>query len=264
MKLFENGGKKTQKYIYKMKKEENKLKGGKADKLTLQDIANKFNVSLLIIKNQLKKGLEVEIEHTNDKEKAREIVMDHLSEFPDYYDRLKKMEKSADKEFKNENTKFLIKKLIRESFNTDIFTEEYFKQRVPFLKEYNFFSRKNGIQAQKVSFHENVRKMYGEEIVNFPQFNVSSEFVYYKQVINETNFHNFILKNSFHIMQPKNMDDLNFRVFNAAMRQVENKYSYSYETSDITEEELNKIINSLNEILFKIENFSGENNTSLF
>jgi translation initiation factor 2 alpha subunit (eIF-2alpha) len=59
------------------------------------------------------------MEHTNDKEKATEIATDHVSEFPDYYDRLDKMEKKADKEWKSsdvsENTKTLIKRLIREN-----------------------------------------------------------------------------------------------------------------------------------------------------
>jgi hypothetical protein len=94
----------------------NKLVGGKADKLTIQDIANKFKVPVSKIENQMKKGLGVEMEHTNDREKATEIVMDHLSEFPDYYDRLIKMEKQADKEI-NENTKTLIKNRLRESLN---------------------------------------------------------------------------------------------------------------------------------------------------
>jgi hypothetical protein len=41
---------------------------------------------------QLSKGIKVEMEHTSDKEVAREIAMDHLTEFEDYYDRLEKIE----------------------------------------------------------------------------------------------------------------------------------------------------------------------------
>jgi hypothetical protein len=100
---------------------ENKLKGGKSDKLSLQQIADKFDVSLEKIKAQLEKGVGVEMEHTTDKEKATEIATDHISEFPDYYDRLNKMEKKAVKDFKSsditENTKTLIKRLIRENLN---------------------------------------------------------------------------------------------------------------------------------------------------
>jgi hypothetical protein len=97
---------------------ENNLVGGKSDKLSLQDIADKFDVSLEKIKSQLQKGVKVEMEHTSNKEKAKEIATDHISEFPDYYDRLEKMENKASKEIKtkkmNENTKTLIKKLLRE------------------------------------------------------------------------------------------------------------------------------------------------------
>jgi translation initiation factor 2 alpha subunit (eIF-2alpha) len=61
------------------------------------------------------------MEHTSDKEKATEIAMDHISEFADYYDRLEKMEKKASKEWKTsdvtENTKTLIKRLIRENLD---------------------------------------------------------------------------------------------------------------------------------------------------
>lgn len=97
---------------------ENEIKGGKADNLSLQQIADNFKVSVDKIKSQVKKGVGVEMEHTNDKEKATEIAMDHVSEFPDYYDRLDKMEKKAEKNWKiNESTKSLIKHLIRENVN---------------------------------------------------------------------------------------------------------------------------------------------------
>jgi len=102
-------------------KEANTLKGGKSDKLSLQDIADKFDVTIEQIKSQIQKGIKVEMEHTSDKEKATEIATDHVSEFPDYYDRLEKMENKAAKEWKTtdvtENTKSLIKRLIRENFN---------------------------------------------------------------------------------------------------------------------------------------------------
>ena len=98
--------------------EANTLKGGKSDKLSLQDIADKFDVTIEQIKSQIHKGIQVEMEHTSDKEKATEIATDHVSEFQDYYDRLEKMENKAAKETKtknmNENTKSLIKRLLRE------------------------------------------------------------------------------------------------------------------------------------------------------
>lgn len=68
------------------------IKGGLSDKSTIEDIAKKHNVSISDIENQLKKGIEVEREHTNNIEMAKEIAMDHLFELPDYYDRLEKIE----------------------------------------------------------------------------------------------------------------------------------------------------------------------------
>lgn len=44
---------------------------------------------------QLKMGIEVEQEHTTNKDVARTIALAHLSEISDYYTRLKKMESEA-------------------------------------------------------------------------------------------------------------------------------------------------------------------------
>ena len=95
----------------------NSIKGGKADKFSIKDIAKKFNVSVEKIEAQIKKGVEIEKEHTSDKEKATEIAMDHVSEFPDYYDRIEKMEKDAKKDWNSESIKPLIKNLLRENLN---------------------------------------------------------------------------------------------------------------------------------------------------
>ena len=47
---------------------------------------------------QLEKGIKVELEHSGDKEAAKEIAKDHLTENPKYYDHLEDMEKKMDKE----------------------------------------------------------------------------------------------------------------------------------------------------------------------
>lgn len=49
---------------------------------------------------ELKMGIEVEQEHTNDPRMAERIAKDHLAEIPDYYTRLKKMEDEAKSEKK--------------------------------------------------------------------------------------------------------------------------------------------------------------------
>jgi hypothetical protein len=66
-------------------KKKQKLKGGKGDKLT-PDQVNPY---------EFKKGWKHELEHTDDIEKAKEIALDHLAEDPMYYSRLATMEKRA-------------------------------------------------------------------------------------------------------------------------------------------------------------------------
>jgi hypothetical protein len=63
------------------------IPGGKADKKTDTDFDPK----------QMAMGEKIEMEHTNDRAKAREIARDHLEEFGDYYTRLEKMEQQAEK-----------------------------------------------------------------------------------------------------------------------------------------------------------------------
>ena len=43
----------------------NKLKGGKADKLTPKDISDKFNVDITKINKEIELGVNVELEHTD-------------------------------------------------------------------------------------------------------------------------------------------------------------------------------------------------------
>jgi hypothetical protein len=77
----------------KKKVQENeKLKGGLSDNMSLGDIAVKHKVNIEDLTKQFIQGVKVEMEHTNDKQKAKEIAMDHLSEDPKYYSKLKKIE----------------------------------------------------------------------------------------------------------------------------------------------------------------------------
>jgi|688.fasta_scaffold235529_2 hypothetical protein len=78
----------------------NLLKGGNADNKSLIQIAKKhdakgyYHIDNMVqsLKRQVAIGIPVEMEHTDDKDKAKEIVMDHLWEDPTYYTKLKKME----------------------------------------------------------------------------------------------------------------------------------------------------------------------------
>ena len=106
--------------------ESNKIKGGKADNLSVKDIADKFKLPVGKIEKEIEIGIKVELEHTDDKVKALEIVKDHLTEFPDYYTRLDKMEndaKKANEKLKENTMKNLIKESLRKRLNENLKTQ---------------------------------------------------------------------------------------------------------------------------------------------
>lgn len=57
---------------------------------TVEEIARKHGVPVNQIRDQLEQGIKIEMEHTSKRDVAQEIALDHLNEYPDYYDRLKK------------------------------------------------------------------------------------------------------------------------------------------------------------------------------
>lgn len=59
---------------------------------SFDEIQKKHGISPDVLNKQLRKGIKVEKEHTSDLAMATEIALDHLDEFPDYYDRLEKAE----------------------------------------------------------------------------------------------------------------------------------------------------------------------------
>jgi hypothetical protein len=72
------------------------MEGGHSlDKPTpsLAAISKKTGVGYKTLLLQVQKGIRVELEHTSDFKVAKEIALDHIAEFPDYYDRLEKVEK---------------------------------------------------------------------------------------------------------------------------------------------------------------------------
>lgn len=86
--------------IGKQTNESELLKGGNADRKSLIQIAKKHNAKdyyhidnmVNSLNRQLEMGIKVEMEHVDDKAKAKEIAMDHLWEDPTYYTKLKKIE----------------------------------------------------------------------------------------------------------------------------------------------------------------------------
>ena len=77
----------TMKSLNEASKKENKLKGGKGDKLD----ADHVNY------HEFTKGWKHELEHTDDIDKAKEIALDHIAEDPNYYTRLDMVEYQDEK-----------------------------------------------------------------------------------------------------------------------------------------------------------------------
>jgi len=74
---------------------EEKIKGGLAEGKKNSDFP----------KEQIDKGVKIELEHTSDKNLAKEIAKDHLVENKQYYSYLAEMEKKMDREKKEAKKK---------------------------------------------------------------------------------------------------------------------------------------------------------------
>lgn len=102
--------------IHEKTQPQDQLKGGLADNKTIEYIAREQNENIEFAKEQLKKGIAVEMEHSDNKEIAKEIALDHLSESINYYIELEKMEnklEGGDSENIKENTDVELNKLFR-------------------------------------------------------------------------------------------------------------------------------------------------------
>jgi hypothetical protein len=79
-----------------IKEGEDQIPGGLAKGMTLNDIAEKHGMSVDMLVAEFKKGIQTEMEHTTDREMAKEITMDHLFEDPQYYTKLATVEEYVD------------------------------------------------------------------------------------------------------------------------------------------------------------------------
>lgn len=174
-------------------------------------------------------------------------------------------------ELKNRITATIRQYLIEEEISSDNI-KNILIERIPFLSVYEIFEHprdKNRLQAQRRVQNENVKMMMGDTILTFPQYNILSEIIYYPHRVYENTFHNFIIKNQFFPLQPKEMDDLTYHVFIEALKLMREKLSYSNEImvkdgEEIPKKVLDKIINDMNGILFKVEEFTEKYSIDLF
>lgn len=63
------------------------------DVQTVDQLADKHQVSVDYIQKQLQAGISVEHEHSSSSKVARRIALAHIGERPDYYEKLKVVER---------------------------------------------------------------------------------------------------------------------------------------------------------------------------
>lgn len=77
---------------------------------SIEQLAKRHGVDRSHIINQVKMGIEAELEHTSKKDVALEIALDHVLENPDYYTNLKFIENFADGKKKGKSRPGRVKK----------------------------------------------------------------------------------------------------------------------------------------------------------
>ena len=82
---------------YKERMEDEKAAKEETETVDTTGLADKNNTTDKDVHpEELLMGIEVEMEHTQDKALAKQIALDHLTEIPDYYSRLKRMEATGE------------------------------------------------------------------------------------------------------------------------------------------------------------------------
>ena len=147
--------------------ESNKLEGGLADNKSLVQIAKKHNAKnyyqiddmVKSLKKQLEVGMKVETEHTDDKDKAKEIAFDHLWEDPKYYSKLSKIEEGKNSHEHDDDMVIGVAEILKQIEDTKnrkkVFKnmkDKFHKENVEFNEKE--FSRMSGLKSNKKDIDE--------------------------------------------------------------------------------------------------------------
>jgi hypothetical protein len=158
---------------------ENKIKGGKADGKTPEDLAKKHGVSVDVINKEIEIGIKIEYEHTDDKEIAKEISMDHIDEFPTYYSHPKYGLIASEKELEKleENLTDSVKCLLREALDLLVIDET--------PETVSYLIKSNGRPAGRLEINPNKDDMdkYTIEIANLDLFNGYDDLKTAKEIV---------------------------------------------------------------------------------
>ncbi len=141
-----------------LQNESENLEGGEGDNKTLEDIAKKhdqkgyYHIDNMVdsLKKQLEMGVEVELEHTDDPDKAKEIAMDHLWEDPSYYTKLSRIENQDNNDNMVSGVAEILKQIQDIDNRKEVFDnmiEKFHNEDVEFDEDE--FSRMSGLKSEK-------------------------------------------------------------------------------------------------------------------
>ena len=143
----------------RVKLESEKIVGGKSDGMSVKDLAKKHDVTVNNIKKELSVGTKIEMEHTDSKEKAKEIAMDHIEEFPDYYTNKKYGLKSSEKGLeKIHESKIPIKDEVGKILNTIKNAKPIHKQSLENMVN-NLVNKYKNIKKDEDKFYQLIEKL---------------------------------------------------------------------------------------------------------
>ena len=125
---------------------------------SIREVAAKHGVSFVDIMDQLVKGVNVELEHTNDEKVAREIALDHLSEDPEYYTKLASVNLEESWDMAPANFDY---RLLQESI------EEYFK------KDKKYYPHRTHGVHQLVTNYKQISESVENEVKEFWNYMIS-------------------------------------------------------------------------------------------
>jgi hypothetical protein len=142
-----------------IKVESEEIEGGEAEKMSVQDLAKKHGVKSSDIEKELEVGTKIELEHTDSKKMAKEIAMDHISEFPDYYTNkkygVKASEKGLEKIHENKTT---IKDEVKRILDTIKTAKPIHRSSLDNMVT-NLFNKYKNVKKDEEKFTELIQKL---------------------------------------------------------------------------------------------------------
>jgi hypothetical protein len=150
--------------------------------------------------------------------------------------------------------------------NSELLSKEFWNNRVPFLKSFNFFTdmpRFERILFQNHGSELSKTSILKDDIIKI-KIKTFFEFIVYKHNINDIDFWYFIVKPTIFLKEVNGENDgLIFKVYLNVIKQLSESKTLRKEImvskDDIlTDEQINSVVNDVNESFFKIEKFIND------